>query len=112
MPQRPREHQLEGESNRAFESSLPSRWVPRRTHPDYGLDYTVEIFDEDNRGTGLSFHAQLKSTDEPDLARALRSVRFRRDTADYYRAQKLPVLIVLYHAPTQQLFGRWFHAYN
>jgi tetratricopeptide (TPR) repeat protein len=112
MPQRPRSHQLEEESNRAFESHLPSRWIPRKLHPDYGLDYTVEIFDAEEKGTGLSFHAQLKSTDEPNLGRALGSVRFRREIADYYRSMTLPVLIVLYHAPSKQLFGRWFHAYN
>jgi len=81
-------------------------------HPDYGLDYTVEIFDADEKGTGLSFHVQLKATDESDLDRALGSVRFPRETADYYRSQTLPVLIVRYHAPSKQLFGRWFHAYN
>ncbi len=107
MPQRPRSHQLEEESNRTFESHLPSRWVARRMHPDYGLDYTVEIFDADEKGTGLSFHVQLKATDESDLDRALGSVRFPRETADYYRSQTLPVLIVRYHAPSKQLFGRW-----
>lgn len=112
MPQRPREHQLEEESNRAFESSLPSRWVARRIHPDYGLDYSVEIFNAANKATGLSFYAQLKATDEADLAKAFGSVRFTRETADYYRAQRLPVLIVRYHASSRQLFGRWFHAYN
>jgi tetratricopeptide (TPR) repeat protein len=80
--------------------------------PDYGLDYTVEIFDVDGRAAGLSFHAQLKATDQPDLARALGGVRFPRETADYYRSLALPVLVVLFHAPSQQLFGRWFHAYN
>lgn len=112
MPQRPRSHHLEEESNRAFEASLPSHWVHRRLHPDYGLDYTVEIFRQDGKATGLSFHAQLKGTDEQDLARALAGVRFPRDTADYYRSLPLPVLVVLFHAPSQQLFARWFHAYN
>jgi hypothetical protein len=112
MPQRPRSHQLEEESNRAFEAHLPSRWVARKLDPDYGVDYTVEVFDGDNRATGRSFHAQLKSTDEPNLSRALGGVRFTRDTAEYYRSLSLPILVVLFHAPSQRLFGRWFHAYN
>lgn len=112
VPQRPRSHQLEEESRQAFVASLPSRWVLREVHPDYGLDYTVEIFDIDNTATARSFSAQLKATDEPELSRALGSVRFSRETADYYRDQQVPVLIVRYHAPTGRLFARWFHAYN
>ena len=112
MPQRPRSHQLEELSRRAFVDALPARWVHRRHDPDYALDETVEIFDAADRGTGLAFHVQLKATDEPDLRKALGSVRFSRDTVDYYRAQPIPVLIVRFHAPTTRLFARWFHAYN
>lgn len=80
--------------------------------PDYGLDYTVEIFDSNDKATGLAFHAQIKSTDEAEIERALGAIRFGRDTADYYRSLTLPVLVVLYYAPSRQLFARWFHAYN
>lgn len=112
MPTRPRQHQLEELSRRAFEAALPPVWLHRRLDPDYGLDETVDIFDEEERATGLSFHAQLKATDEPELAVALGSVRFSREKADYYTSLALPVLIVLFHAPTERLFVRWFHAYN
>jgi tetratricopeptide (TPR) repeat protein len=112
MPQRPRSHQLEEESARAFRAALPTQWVIRKVDPDYGIDCAVEIFDADGRATALSFSVQLKGTDEPDLAAALGGVRFRRETAEYYREQTLPVLIVRYHAPTGRLFARWFHAYN
>jgi tetratricopeptide (TPR) repeat protein len=112
MPKRPREHQLEELSRRAFRDVLPPRWVYRPVEPDYGIDATVEIFDRDNRATALSFHVQLKATDQADLAAALRSIRFRRDTADYYWSLASPVLVVLFHAPTNRIFARWFHAYN
>ena len=100
MPKRPRSHQIEGASNRAFENALPPAWVPREQRPDSGIDYTVEVFDGDD-STGRIFNAQLKSTDESDLERALGSVRFKRETADYYRSLAVPVLMVLYHAPTR-----------
>lgn len=86
--------------------------MQREDNPDYGLDWRVEIFDAEEEATALSFSAQLKGTDEPDVDRALGSVRFRRDTAEYYREQTQPVLIVRYHAPSERLFARWFHAYN
>jgi tetratricopeptide (TPR) repeat protein len=86
--------------------------VARRVTPDYGIDTTVEVFDLGGSRTGRSFHVQLKATDEPDVSRALRSVRFPVATVDYYRSLPLPVLVVLYHAPTKQLYAKWFHAYD
>jgi len=112
MPRRPRTHQLEALSQRAFASALPAAWTVSPFESDYGLDRIVEIFDANQQTTGLQFHVQLKATDEAAVARALGAVRFRRDTADYYRSLRLPVLIVLYHAPTETLYARWFHAYN
>jgi tetratricopeptide (TPR) repeat protein len=111
MAKRPREHEVEEESIRAFTAALPSAWVPRRQDPDYGIDLTIEIF-EDGRSTGLVFNAQLKGTDEPDLGKALRSLRLEQEKVEYYASQNLPVLIVRYHAPTGRLFFRWFHSYD
>lgn len=111
VPQRPRSHVLEEENERAFNAALPAGWVVRRQTPDYGIDLTVEIFEE-GRATALSFGVQLKATEEEHLDRALRSVRFVRELADYYWNQPVPVLIVRYHAPSRQLYARWWHAYN
>lgn len=111
MPLRPRSHVLEEENERAFLSAIPAEWVTRRQDPDYGIDLTVEIF-RDGRATAMSFAVQLKATDEEDVSKALRSVRFGRDLADYYWAQPVPVLVVRYHAPTGELYARWWHAYN
>lgn len=111
MAKRPRQHEIEEESLRAFVASLPSGWVPRRQEPDYGFDYVVEIF-ENGDSTGLSFNAQLKGTDEADLDTARHSLRFEREKADDFRASPLPTLIVRYHAPTGRQFVRWFHSYD
>jgi hypothetical protein len=111
MPQRPRSHQLETESRRAFASALPVAWVTRDGNPDYGIDVPVEIFD-DAKATGRTFNTQLKATDQPDLAKALTSVRFDLETIEYYKSLSVPTLIVLYHAPTRRLYQQWLHAYD
>lgn len=111
VSERPREHVVEEESNRALVAALPSTWVARPQDPDYGIDYTVEIFEDGSR-TGLFFNVQIKATDEAKLDKALRSVRFSRPLADYYAAQASPVLVVRYHAPTGQLYWKWFDAYD
>jgi tetratricopeptide (TPR) repeat protein len=112
MPQRPREHQVEDESELAFRAALPPQWVVRRLVPDYGIDLTVEIFDVDGHSTPWSFHVQLKATDNEDLSKALRDVRLPRDHADHYSSLPIPLLIVRYHAPTRTLYARWWHAGN
>ena len=111
MAQRPRQHELEGESRRAFECAIPTAWVARPVTPDYGVDLSVEVF-KDGVSTGLEFYVQLKATDEPDIDKALGSLRISRDHADYYWGLALPVLMVRYHSPSGQLYARWWHGYN
>jgi len=108
MPSRPRSHQLETESKREFASVIPSRWVFREANPDYGIDGQIEVFDQDNKATGLMFLVQLKGTDQPDLNDAL-SIQFKLQTLTYYRKLDLPVMIVLFHSPTKQFFWKWAH---
>ncbi len=111
MPKRPRAHELEGESRRAFEGAIPTQWVARSVNPDYGIDAVVEVF-KGGVSTGLEFYVQLKATDEPDIHTALGSLRISRDHADYYWGLALPVLMVRYHSPSGQLYARWWHGYN
>jgi tetratricopeptide (TPR) repeat protein len=89
---------------------LPSRLVFRPEHRDYGIDGEVEEFDEADEATGRRFRVQLKATGETGAA-AMRE-RIKLDTAAYYRAQHLPVLMVRYVAFTRCLYGRWFHAFD
>jgi hypothetical protein len=112
VPLRPRTHTIEDESEREFRAAIPPQWVARRLEPDYGIDLTVQVFDETGRSTPYSFHVQLKATDDEDIGRALRSVRFSRALAEHYWSLPIPVLVVRYHAPSAQLYARWFHAYN
>jgi len=109
VPQRPRSHQVSDESRRAFERAL-GHWVFRPEQPDYGIDGEVEVFEESGKSTGLRFHVQLKATD--GTVEQARSVRIERDTARYYHALDLPVLIVSYHAPSETLYARWFQELN
>lgn len=110
MPQRPRQHTLEEESLRYFKAGIPSEWVVRTQDPDYGIDAEVEIF-EDSYSTGEKFYVQLKGSDKQSLHSAL-GVQLSVETAEYYMRSPLPVLIVLYHAPSKQIYSQWFHTYD
>jgi tetratricopeptide (TPR) repeat protein len=108
---RPRSHQIEDQSRIAFEGCLPAQWVYRAVRPDYGIDGSVEIFDERGRATGKQFNVQLKATDKPKLAKAL-SVKLKIERCEYYRSLDVPVLIARFHAPTGKIFARWFHKFD
>ena len=111
MPKRPRQHELESESRAAIRNIIPSRWVCRDLDQDYGIDCEIEIFDEDRNSTGSKFQVQLKATDQENLSIALK-LRFSTSHVKYYQSLDLPLLVVLYHAPTDSLFTRWFHSFD
>jgi hypothetical protein len=106
MVRRPRSHQLETESRNAFRQVLPSRWVCRDIHQDYGVECEVELFDAAENATGERFLVQLKATDSDAEAP---QVRLRSETVAYYERSVLPVLLVLYGATRRALHARWFH---
>jgi hypothetical protein len=110
MTKRPRAHELETESRRAFQSSLPSSWIFRDISPDYGIDGMVEIFDSQGNATGKMFFVQLKSTDQKTISQGL-NVRLSRSTFDYYNMLVLPILIVVFHAFSKTIYAKWVTEY-
>ncbi len=111
MPSRTREHELETISRNRLRASLPARWLFRDLNDDYGIDGQIEVFSPNGDSTGLLFLVQLKATDESDLTTALR-MRIAKDKYEYFQSIDLPVLMVRYHCPSDQLFGRWVHSFD
>lgn len=109
MPKRPRQHELDDVSRRAFNAALPSHLVFEGRANDYGIDGAVEMF-QDGETTGNFFDVQLKGTDRP-IAEAL-NVYIPHGHAQYYRSLDRPLLMVRYHAPTEGLYVRWFHSFD
>src|SRR3954447_17655666 len=99
-PQRPREHELETESENHFRSLVPSKWVVRRPDSDYGIDLEVEIFDPTGVATGHTFRVQLKGTDAGFSSKPWVAVDV--DSLEYWRRLDSPVLLVRYDAATHR----------
>jgi tetratricopeptide (TPR) repeat protein len=98
---------LEDRSLLAFQEKLPDSWIFRRETPDYGIDGSVEIFD-DKHSTGNRFYVQLKATSKEEKRKA----RLKRESVEYYRELDLPVLMVLYVDPEDILLARWMHQFD
>lgn len=107
MPKRTRQHELETESRIRFSSVIPNNWLFRDISPDYGIDGIVEVFEENGNASGGIFLIQLKATDEEKIERALHVV-LKTDSGKYYANILLPVLIVLFHSKSNNIFARFF----
>lgn len=105
MPQRPHEHVLETISRRKFEMNLET-WVARHLgSDDYGIDLQVEIF-RDGLATGDLFAVQLKAQRD---AGARPTATVKRSSINYWRAQPMPTLVVLWDEKNDVLWLRWAH---
>jgi hypothetical protein len=110
MPRRPRSHQLEEESLLAFRGAIPTRWICREQRPDYGLDGEVELVDEADRATGVTFKFQLKATDT--LGPRALSIVIPVEHYRYYEGARFPILLVRYVAGEQALYTRWLEDFS
>ncbi len=66
---RPRQHVMEDASGRLFQSLLPEEWIVRPILKDYGVDFEVELVDQEIV-SGDRIWVQLKSTEEAKKATA------------------------------------------
>ena len=91
---------------RAFEWAAPAAWtvdVPAQGH-DYGVDASVELFDEDGHPRASGFYVQVKATDGSEL-----SVALGVETWRHYLRLDRPVLLVRYLVEADALYVLWAH---
>lgn len=104
MPIRARSHILEEQSIRTFIDALPPHWVYRSKSPDYGIDGEVEIYNDDGSATGLTFHVQLRGTD--NVAHADR-VRLKVGQLKYFLSFDVPTAVVRYDSSDASFNWQW-----
>ena len=96
---KPRSHQIDELAQRFFRNALPTAWTYNEQHRDYGKDYLVEIGDDDDEQTGLSFLVQLKGQEKVKSTADGSNVKFslKNKHAAYYldKIRDLPVFLVV-----------------
>ena len=102
---RPQQHIIETKSKKKFEGLIPDTWVARELGSDYGLDYLVEIF-KNNNSTGQLFFVQLKGTDSEIIDDTI-SYQLSLDNIEYWNTITNPVLLIFYSSQSEKFWGVW-----
>jgi tetratricopeptide (TPR) repeat protein len=105
MPSRPKSHDNEVGSRRAFENAIPTNWTFTPPEGDYGIDGDVEVFGRGS-ATGIHFRVQLKSVER---LRGAPKVRIKQTTRNYWAELDVPTLVILWDATSTQMWWEWAH---
>lgn len=106
MPGRPSQHVIDEKAQQMLRATIPVEWVLHERTSDYGIDYVVEIF-EDGHATGMEFALQLKGKGQ--VRGGSVSVPIKRTTLVYWKANELPVLVLVCDVGSGRRWFRWVH---
>lgn len=105
----PKQHEIDEQACRIFDSALPASWVCRPQLKDYGVDKEVEIFEE-GKSTGIIFKVQVKGTEKPRFSSEDLIISFSLSVDDvgYYCEELIvPIVLVIIDVTTSKI---WWHA--
>ena len=98
-------HIIDQTAQNIFRSTIPPSWLKREQHPDYHIDYFIEI-EEKSEPSGLVFGVQLKGTSSPNYSKKTIKLPIKTKHLAYYIDRtKEPVFIVI--VDTKKQCGYW-----
>ncbi|WP_343658005.1 DUF4365 domain-containing protein [Chryseobacterium sp.] len=109
-PKRHSSHVLSTASKKFFEGELPDEWLYNVPEHDYGIDYHIEIAEEEEV-TGLNFSVQLKSTATNDDDRFSRIV-LKSGTLGYLVTRLEPIMLVQYEKDSHEAYWGWLEDFS
>jgi len=106
--QRTKEHVMEERSERVFKSTIPPEWIVRKIPSDYGIDYEIEIV-ENEIVTGKRFWIQLKSSENIVVKKdkySKKYISYQIDTKllKYALSCDFPLLLVLVDLKNETIY--------
>lgn len=95
---RPKQHKIDSRAQKIFLSNCPDNWSTSELSNDYGIDYFVQVFEDDDAGesTKISFIIQLKGTENYNQTDNYVKFPMKVDTLKYYfNKVSVPVFLVV-----------------
>lgn len=104
-------HQIDTQAQKILDSKCPVDWVKREQHPDYGIDYEVQVFDGKNP-TDTWFRIQLKGKEKYFETSESIKIQFKTDTLEYYMTKvPFPVFLIVVHVRKQEIHWLFIQKY-
>ncbi len=91
---RPSSHVTEDQADRLLRAHLPPAWTINRHEKDYGIDYSVQVF-ENNHSTPFEFDIQLKGTARPILHDGVILHKMDCENLRDYMERRRPIFLVI-----------------
>jgi len=111
LPQRTRAHVLEEESRKFIENKFPSEWIISRTQTDYGIDFQVEIV-ENQKVTGAHFLIQLKAKDKIKLDKYNNILHNEKTSRIQYFLERTELVVyIVYSTTVNRAYWLWIQDY-
>lgn len=102
---RPRSHEIDQQAQNILSSQWPTDWVKREQHPDYGIDYEIQVFKDENP-TEIWFRIQLKGKEKYIETHDKIKISFKTDTLDYF-INKVPFPVFLFVVQVRKKEVHW-----
>jgi len=106
-PNRHKNHILETESSKFFNSQVPHEWYTDKPDHDYGIDYVVNIANN-NQVTGLSFSVQLKSKTK-EKSDIFTTISLKHSTLGLFNTKIEPILLIAYIQEEKEAYWCWYN---
>ncbi len=108
---RNRQHEIGGQAEAIFRIIVPRAWVVRRQDPDYGIDFLVEIAEQENM-TGGEFAAQVKGTEDLQIRDGMVFLEISVEHLAYYVDKRLqPVYLIVVDVKKKQAYYLFLQSY-
>lgn len=111
---RPKQHKIDSRAQKIFSSNCPDNWSKSKLSNDYGIDYFVQVFEDDDDGesTKISFIIQLKGTENYNQTDNNVKFPMKVDTLKYYfNKVSIPVFLVVVDVISEDLCWLFLQRY-
>lgn len=110
---RNKQHQIDSRAQAIFRNFAPDYWSLQEPSEDYGIDYYVQVFDEETgRPKPIFFSIQLKGTEELTENDDFVKFNFKTDTLKYYlKDTPFPVFLVLVETKSERIYYIFLQEY-
>lgn len=111
---RPSNQRIDSHAQKIFELNCPTNWSLQKPSEDYGIDYYVRVFEDDNIGeaTKIFFAVQLKGVKKLKSQKTHVLFSMKTDTLNFYLTKvSEPVFLVVVDTSLNKIYWLFLQKY-